>query len=154
MRKHKFLTLMLAAVLAISLMVSIASAQTPYESMLTEVLEQLKADTPWGIVDVVGAFDLWIAEAAFFLDVRSSEDYEAGHIPGATLVPLETLPGNLDKLPQDKDALILVYCKTGWTASLGMMTLRLFGYVNVKGFSGSWLAWTEADHPITEGTAP
>jgi len=154
MTKHKFLTLMLGAVLAISLVASIASAQTPYESMLTEVLEQLKADAPWGKIEVPGAFDLWIAEAAFFLDVRSLEEYEAGHIPGATLVALETLPGNLDKLPQDKDALIVVYCKSGWRASLGMMTLRLHGYVNAKGFDGSWLAWVDAGHPITEATAP
>ena len=154
MTKHKFLTLMLGAVLAISLVASIASAQTPYESMLTEVLEQLKDDTPWGKIEVAGAFELWEAEAAVFLDVRSSEEYEAGHIPGAILVTLETLPENLDLLPVDKDALIIVYCKSGWRASIGMVTMRLLGYVNAKGFDGSWLAWVEAEHPITEATAP
>ena len=153
MRNNK-LVVVLGAVLAIALMVGVASAQTPYESMLKGALDQLKADSPWGKIEVEGAFELWEAGAAFFLDVRTSEDYEAGHIPGATLVTLETLPENLDKLPEDKDALIIVYCKSGWRASIGMVTLRLFGYVNAKGFDGSWLAWTEAGHPTAEGTAP
>ena len=154
MKNHRLIVIVLGAALAITLVAGVASAQTPYESLFKGVLDQLKDDTPWGIVEVEGAFDLWTAEAAFFLDVRTSDEYEAGHIPGAILVTLETLPENFDKLPEDKDALIVVYCKSGWRGSIGMMTLRLFGYVNAKGFNGSWLAWTEAGHPTTEGTTP
>ena len=154
MKTHKLLIIVIAAVLSLGLAVSVASAQTPYQSLLMGVLEGLKADTPWGITEVADAFALWEAGAAVFLDVRSSDDYEAGHIPGAILVTLETIPGNLDKLPEDKDTLIVAYCKSGWRANLGMMTLRLLGYTNAKGFDGSWLAWTDAGHPTTEGSTP
>ncbi|MGB2983640.1 MAG: rhodanese-like domain-containing protein [Candidatus Bipolaricaulia bacterium] len=154
LKTHRHLIILIAAVLSVGLAVGVTSAQTPYQSLLMSVLDGLKADTPWGFVDVTGAFDLWGAEAAFFVDVRSSEDYEAGHIPGATLLTLETLPENLDKLPEDMDTLIVTYCKSGWRASLGVMTLRLLGYVNAKGFDGGWVAWTEAGHPTTEGSTP
>ncbi|MFC2079615.1 rhodanese-like domain-containing protein [Candidatus Bipolaricaulota bacterium] len=153
MKNHKLLVSVIGALLAIGLVAGLASA-TPYETLVKGVLDGLKADSPWGKVVVDGAFDLWEAQAAVFLDVRTSDEYEAGHIPGAILVTLETLPENLDLLPEDKDTLIVVYCKSGWRASIGMVTLRLFGYVNAKGFDGSWLAWTEAGHPITEGATP
>ena len=154
MRTHKHLIILMAAILSVGLAVSVVSAQTPYQSLLMGVLEGLKADTPWGIVDVTGAHDLWLVGAALFVDVRSSEDYEAEHIPGAILVTLETLPENLDKLPADKGTLIVTYCKTGWRADLGMMTLRLLGYANVKGFDGSIVAWIEAGYPTTKGSTP
>ena len=154
LKTHKHLIILTAAVLSVGFAVGFASAQTPYQSMLMDVLAGLKADTPWGFVDVTGALDLWEVDAAFFVDVRSSDDYEAGHIPGATLLTLETLPENLDKLPEDMDALIVTYCKSGWRAALGVMTLRLLGYVNAKGFDGGWEAWIEAGHPTTEGAAP
>ncbi|MCK5248298.1 rhodanese-like domain-containing protein, partial [Candidatus Bipolaricaulota bacterium] len=88
--KNNKLVVVLGAVLAIALMVGVASAQTPYESLFKGVLDQLKDDTPWGIVEVEGAFDLWTAEAAFFLDVRTSDEYEAGHIPGAAYMSIDT----------------------------------------------------------------
>ena len=154
MRNHRLLIILIAAVLSVGLAVCVASAQTPYQSLLKDVLDQLKADEPWGKTELEDAFALWEAGAAVFLDVRTPEDYEAGHIPGAIQVTLETLPENLDKLPQDMETLIIAYCKGGWRAAIGMVMLRLLGYVNVKGFNGSWLAWTEAGHPTTEGTAP
>ena len=153
MRNHR-LFILVAVILTMAFAVTPVLADTSLEEQLTATLLQLKGDTPWGIVNVKGAFELWQAQAAFFLDVRSSEDYEAGHIPGAIQVALETLPENLDQLPADKESLIVVYCKSGWRANLGMMTLRLLGYVNAKGFNGSWLDWVEAEHPTNEGTAP
>jgi len=49
-----------------------------------------------------------IAQGALLLDVRSVEDYAAGHVPGALNVPVDTLPQHVDKLPRDQD--ILAYC--------------------------------------------
>ena len=154
MKTHR-LFILIAVALSVSLAIgATATAQTPYQSMLKGALDQLKADKPWGKTVVDDAYALWEAGAAVFLDVRTQDEYEAGHIPGAILVTLETLPENLDKLPADMETLIVVYCKSGWRASIGMVMLRLLGYVNAKGFDGSWLAWTEAGHPTTEGAAP
>lgn len=45
------------------------------------------------------------------VDVRQSEEYRAGHLPGATLIPLQDLPERIDELPQDRN--IVFYCRSG-----------------------------------------
>ncbi|PHM58491.1 ArsR/SmtB family transcription factor [Xenorhabdus sp. KK7.4] len=47
-------------------------------------------------------------EGVLLLDVRSEEDYAAGHIPGAINIPTETLEHHLEELPRNQD--ILAYC--------------------------------------------
>ncbi|NIF30893.1 metalloregulator ArsR/SmtB family transcription factor [Enterobacter sp. Ap-916] len=49
-----------------------------------------------------------LEQGALLLDVRSAEDYSAGHIPGALNIPLEKLEQHLSDLPRDRD--ILAYC--------------------------------------------
>ena len=122
--------------------------------LLSGVIDGLKADNPWGKIVVKGAFELWEVKAATFLDVRTPTEFEEGHIPGATNVPLDQLLASQDKLPADHDALIVVYCKSGWRASIGMVSMRMLGYTNAKGFDGSWLAWTAAKHPVKAGSNP
>lgn len=149
MEKKRFILVM--GVLA---MLLASAVSTTALEPISDVLQELKADKPWGKVLVDGAKELFDLEAATFIDVRTPDEYAAGHIPGAVNVPLETIPDNLGKLPMDKDTLIVAYCKSGWRASLGMTTLRLLGYSNTKGFDGSWLAWTAAKHPVKEGSQP
>ena len=82
------------------------------------------------------------------------KEYEEGHIPGAVLVPLYQLVTSQSKLPADRNSLIVVYCKSGWRASIGMVSMRMLGYTNAKGFDGSWLAWAAAKHPVKAGSNP
>lgn len=145
---------LIAAAVAIAIAFGAAVAQTPYQSLLSGVLDGINSDSPWGIIGTEATFDSWQAEAATFIDVRTPEEYEAGHIPGAINVPLETVPENVDKLPQDEDTFLIVYCKSGWRANIGMVTLRLLGYSNTKGYKDSWLGWTDAGHPVKEGSQP
>lgn len=64
----------------------------------------------------------------FLLDVRTPEDFNKGHIPGAqNIFWVEIMdPENLEKLPRDKK--ILVYCYVGHTSSQVMTLLKLLGY--------------------------
>ena len=78
---------------------------------------------------------------AIVLDVRTQEEYEKKHIPGALLVPIEELrEGNFDSLP-DKDATILIYCRTGRRAIEATEILASNGYKNVYEFGGI-VDWT------------
>ena len=47
------------------------------------------------------------------LDVRTIQEYKAGHLRDATLIPVQALEKNLGMLKQDKNKKILVYCRTG-----------------------------------------
>ena len=152
MRKIK--SLGMAVIIGALTLAFIPSLAAQDSNALTDVLTGIKADTPWGIVTVDGAYEFWVIEAATFIDARTPGEYDAGHIPGAINVPLEEIPDSLDKLPADRDMLIVVYCKSGWRASMGMFTMRLLGYANTKGFNGSWLAWLDAEHPVNTGSNP
>ena len=79
---------------------------------------------------------------AFILDVRTAAENAEGQIPGATNVPLRTLPLNLDQIPTDTQ--VISYCSSGFRAALSIPVLHVLGHTNVKGFPGSWNAWTEA----------
>ena len=87
-----------------------------------------------------------IDAGAFMLDVREPSEYADGYIPGAVNAPLRTVAGADVVVPTDTT--VIVYCKSGYRASLAIPILHVLGYDNVKGFSGSWLAWTAADLPI------
>ena len=74
------------------------------------------------------------------LDVRTQEEYETAHIPGAVCIPNETIgTGDIPQLP-DKDQLILVYCRSGNRSEQASEKLAKQGYTNIVEFGGinSW----------------
>ena len=76
------------------------------------------------------------------LDVRTAEEYAAGHIAGSTLIPLGSLSQNLQKLEGQKNKKIIVYCKSGNRSVSASRILKEHGYtpINVKtGFDG-WMS--------------
>ena len=78
------------------------------------------------------------------LDVRTQEEYEAAHIPGAICIPNETIgTGDIPELP-DKDQLILVYCRSGNRSKQASEKLAKQGYTNIVEFGGinSWTGKT------------
>ncbi len=70
------------------------------------------------------------------VDVRTQEEYQQQHIPQATLVPLSQLEsGNFEDLP-DKDATLLVYCRSGNRSATASEILVQEGYSQVYDFGG------------------
>ena len=69
------------------------------------------------------------------LDVRTQEEYEGGHIPGAVCLPNEDIQAELP-LPFEKDAEILVYCRSGRRSAEAAEKLANMGYTNVADFGG------------------
>ena len=70
------------------------------------------------------------------LDVRSREEYDQGHIPGAILIPDTEIEANAADLLPDKDQLILVYCRSGRRSKLAAQSLADLGYTNIREFGG------------------
>lgn len=70
------------------------------------------------------------------LDVRTPEEFSQGHIPGAILIPDYELAKRAEKKLPDKNALILVYCRSGNRSRQAANTLLKLGYTNVKDFGG------------------
>lgn len=70
------------------------------------------------------------------LDVRRQDEFDAGHIPGAVLLPNETLTETAESVLLDKTQLILVYCRSGNRSKQAAQKLVNLGYSNVKEFGG------------------
>lgn len=72
---------------------------------------------------------------ALLLDVRSSQEYGTGHIPGSRNVPLQNL-GAVNSLAKDKDLPLFVYCQSGGRSRQAAGMLQNMGYGNVKNIGG------------------
>jgi len=88
-------------------------------------------------ITMVEAVELMEKEQNYLiLDVRTQQEYAAGHIPGAIVIPNETI-GNeeIAQLP-DKDQLIMVYCRSGNRSKQASDKLVKLGYTNIVEFGG------------------
>ena len=75
-------------------------------------------------------------EGYIILDVRTQEEYDQGHIPGAILIPDTEIKARAEEVLTDKDQLILVYCRSGRRSKLAAEALVELGYTNIKEFGG------------------
>ena len=72
--------------------------------------------------------------------MRTAQEFASGHIPGAALLPNETIGTEDIPLLPDKDQLILVYCRSGNRSKQAAEKLAQLGYTNIVEFGGinSW----------------
>lgn len=70
------------------------------------------------------------------LDVREQDEFDAGHIPGAVLLPYTKTEELAGELLKDKDQQILVYCRSGRRSKIAAESLSDMGYTDVKEFGG------------------
>jgi rhodanese-related sulfurtransferase len=83
-----------------------------------------------------------IASSAKFVlvDVRQPEEFAAGHIDGALLVPLGTIETAYRSLP--KDTKLVVYCRAGHRSAKAVAFLQAHGYTHAVSLDGGYLAWS------------
>ena len=86
------------------------------------------------------------------LDVRTPEEFAAGHIPGARNIPHTELAQRISEVRDAGAEEIVVYCGRGPRARLGEATLAEEGVRGIAHLDGGFLAWSEAGLPV-EGPA-
>ena len=75
-------------------------------------------------------------EGYVILDVREQDEYDAGHISGAILIPYTQIEAKANEMLPDKDQLILVYCRSGRRSKIAAEALAELDYTNIKEFGG------------------
>ena len=75
-------------------------------------------------------------EGYVILDVRTQEEYDQGHIPGAIVISHEEIAEKAEEVLTDKDQLILVYCRSGRRSKIAAEALVELGYTNIREFGG------------------
>lgn len=84
---------------------------------------------------------------AFFLDVRTQEEWNQLHAPNSTLIPLDQLPSRLNEIPKDKE--IVVVCRSGNRSQQGRDILLNAGFTQVTSMQGGLTDWQAAGYPVT-----
>lgn len=82
------------------------------------------------------------------LDVRSADEFKAGHLRQARNIPLNELPARIDDL--NKSTPVLVVCQTDTRAGRGASQLRRAGFSEVYVLEGGFVAWKSQGLPIAE----
>lgn len=85
--------------------------------------------------------DRQVFEAAAFVDTRSADQFEAGHIPGAAHIEWREVPARLDELPEE--GMVILYCNTGSLSAQATFAARLMGRENVLVLQSGMLGWAE-----------
>ena len=75
------------------------------------------------------------------LDVRTKEEYDNGHIPGAKLFPVQILSMKLAELDKYKDKPVLVYCASGGRSPRAVDTLANNDFENIYHLSRGMSSW-------------
>src|SRR3712207_4013809 len=88
-------------------------------------------------------------DAPVLVDVRESDEFEAGHIPGAKHVPRGFLESRIEGAAPDRSQRIVLYCASGNRSALAAHTLReLLGYEHVESMTGGITLWKDRGYEV------
>ena len=86
--------------------------------------------------------------APLILDVRSTWEYNSGHVPGAVHVPFYLTGFRKKSMPNDKGTPIVVYCEHGPRAGLAKLGLKIRGVSDVRYMKGHMQRWRKLELPL------
>jgi sulfur-carrier protein adenylyltransferase/sulfurtransferase len=112
-----------------------------------ELLQQAKSEIDE--VDAPQARELLdSAEPPLLVDVRESDEWSEGHIPGAVHVPRGYLESRIEQSAPDRSRPVVVYCAGGARSAFAAKTLEELGYENVVSLAGGFTDWKRNGFPI------
>ena len=90
----------------------------------------------------------WADQALFVLDVRTTGEYAAGHLPGATNIPHDQLVTRLGELAGARERDVVVYCRTGRRTADALEVLAEAGFKRLFHLQGDYTRWTEEKRQV------
>lgn len=117
--------------------------------------QQLVAEAKTQISEIgVNAAAQHIAAGAVVVDVREPAEFSAGSLPNAVNIPRGVLEFKTSDHPAlaNKDADILLYCKTGGRSALATASLQRLGYTKVTSILGGFDAWASSQPVVRDTT--
>ena len=110
--------------------------------LLKEVKSQIDEIDPSKVRELIG-------EGVAIVDVRETEEFASGHLPGAKHVPRSYLETRIEGVVSDRDAQIVLYCQSGNRSAYGARTLvEDLGYTNVTSMTGGITLWKDRGYDV------
>jgi rhodanese-related sulfurtransferase len=92
----------------------------------------------------------WADRTLVVLDVRTPEEFAAGHVPGAINIPHTELAARVAELDDARDSDIVVYCRTGRRAEEALGVLGKSGFTRLLHLQGDYTRWAEEQRPVVK----
>lgn len=117
---------------------SSADNQTETNESPEKILELIKPEQAKELLDS--------DQEILLLDVRTQAEYDAVHIPGSTLIPVEELSGRISEISEWQNKTVIVYCRSGRRSAIAAKTLADAGFSIVYDLGGiqNWPYETES----------
>jgi molybdopterin/thiamine biosynthesis adenylyltransferase len=110
--------------------------------LLRQVKSQIDEIDPSEVRELIG-------EGVAIVDVRETEEFAAGHLPGAKHVPRSYLETRIEGVVSDRDAQVVLYCQSGNRSAYGARTLTEdLGYTNVTSMTGGITLWKDRGYEV------
>lgn len=119
-------------------MLGVLACQASEESTVAEISrEELAIEAPERLI----------------LDVRTPEEYAAGHVENAVNIPHDQLAERLPEIERYAQAPVVIYCRSGRRAGLAAEVLHEAGFTNLRHLTGDMEGWIAAGLPVaTDGS--
>ncbi|MEX0682222.1 MAG: rhodanese-like domain-containing protein [Dehalococcoidia bacterium] len=102
---------------------------------------------PYTRITVDEAKDM-LGNGAAIIDVRELHEYTAGHVPGAELIPVNTVYKRREELPKDKD--VIFVCAVGQRSALAAEMAAAAGLTRLFNLEGGTEAWMKSGEPVEQ----
>lgn len=89
------------------------------------------------------------AREAVMIDVREADEWRAGHVAGATHIPLGELAARIGDIPRDAE--VLLFCRSGNRSGKATQFLRAQGFERARNVEGGIIAWTGRGMGVVTG---
>ncbi|MBA3413257.1 MAG: molybdopterin-synthase adenylyltransferase MoeB [Actinobacteria bacterium] len=109
-----------------------------------ELLQQVRSE----IEEISATEARALGDGALLLDVREREEWDEGHLPGATHVPRGSLESRIELVTRDRSASLVVYCAAGNRSAFAAKTLEELGYTDVRSLAGGFTDWKRNGFPV------
>ncbi|HEY6763018.1 MAG TPA: molybdopterin-synthase adenylyltransferase MoeB [Baekduia sp.] len=112
-----------------------------------EYIKQVKAQIdevdPSAVSEVLGV------DGVVIVDVRESDEWDAGHVPGAKFVTRGHLESRIEGAAPDRSARVILYCASGNRSALAARTLKEeLGYERVESMTGGYTLWKDRGYEV------
>jgi sulfur-carrier protein adenylyltransferase/sulfurtransferase len=110
--------------------------------LIRQIKSQIREVDPAEVADLLG-------DGVAIVDVRESEEWDSGHLPGAKHVPRGHLESRIEGAVPDRDQRVVLYCASGNRSALAAHTLQeQLGYENVESLTGGITLWKDRGYEV------